>query len=553
MWRIAHLEKEKKRKNAKNTEHSFDLNKNIGNNILICDNKIVLGKKFYHMILSLIIITIPTVLYVIIMFKINDSSTISLAVIAIILYILITIFLCLGGCLEPGLVMRNNENALYDNKKNVIKINIKGHMVNLNYCYTCFHFRPPRTSHCAECDNCVEKFDHHCLWLGTCIGKRNYKYFYFLLGTVTILCTFYVITCVYYLVNYFKLYINKEKSKDNLTTIISLCIIGFIALNFLVFFLIKLFFMHSYLITRGITFYEHIKKKYFVTLDIRPYSRGCIKNIINRILKRVPTSRFHLEPLAKKFEPNTTNNNKNTDQFMENKRIETSKINSNSSRNNNNERYNNMDNNHRAKKENNSDITEAIEKHIQEEAKNTSSNNNLNSDEKRNKNDQKSNTKKSSNEENGKKSDSKEVVFENSINNGMIGKKNSNSNNDNNVVSIKIKQTPKENESEDDKEKDIEIQNINDSKIVISNETKREKSDENKNFLKPIKLKIPNNNEFKRFSENIVQTKDNYFDYNINKEKEISVNGNYLTEGDITSNRKVSSRKEEFISKTHND
>ena len=81
----------------------------------------------------------------------------------------------MGGCSDPGLVERNNEYAFYDNRKSVIKMNIKGHMVKLNYCYTCFHFRPPRTSHCAECDNCVENFDHHCLWMGTCVGKRNYK------------------------------------------------------------------------------------------------------------------------------------------------------------------------------------------------------------------------------------------------------------------------------------------------------------------------------------------------------------------------------------------
>ena len=37
----------------------------------------------------------------------------------------------------------------------------------------CKIIRQPRTVHCYKCDICIYGYDHHCPWIGKCVGSDN--------------------------------------------------------------------------------------------------------------------------------------------------------------------------------------------------------------------------------------------------------------------------------------------------------------------------------------------------------------------------------------------
>ena len=46
------------------------------------------------------------------------------------------------------------------------------------YCWVCQTNVKESSMHCKFCDKCVCSFDHHCMWLNTCIGETNYPLFF---------------------------------------------------------------------------------------------------------------------------------------------------------------------------------------------------------------------------------------------------------------------------------------------------------------------------------------------------------------------------------------
>ncbi|GET88817.1 hypothetical protein, unknown function [Leishmania tarentolae] len=56
---------------------------------------------------------------------------------------------------------------------------------SLRFCGVCHQYKPDGSHHCRICQRCVFDMDHHCCYLGNCIGRHNYKYFFLCISYAT--------------------------------------------------------------------------------------------------------------------------------------------------------------------------------------------------------------------------------------------------------------------------------------------------------------------------------------------------------------------------------
>lgn len=93
---------------------------------------------------------------------------------------------------DPGVVSANRE----DRMRTIIELAERdGGFDPRTFCNTCLIKRPLRSKHCSVCDRCVAKFDHHCPWVGNCVGLKNHKYFMGYLFTLCGMASFVVYGC----------------------------------------------------------------------------------------------------------------------------------------------------------------------------------------------------------------------------------------------------------------------------------------------------------------------------------------------------------------------
>ncbi|KAL1569781.1 protein S-acyltransferase [Salvia divinorum] len=166
-------------------------------------------------------------------------------------------------------------------------------------CSYCNIPQPPRAKHCHDCNKCVLQFDHHCVWLGTCIGQGNHCRFWWYICEETALTIW---TSILY-TGYLKSNILKAWWAD------IILIILLVALSISLIFLMLLLLFHSYLIMTNQTTYELVRRRRIVYLRgiperVYPFSEGVCRNLYLFYCARSSSSMYRLErlPTAQELE-----------------------------------------------------------------------------------------------------------------------------------------------------------------------------------------------------------------------------------------------------------
>ncbi|KAF8719652.1 hypothetical protein HU200_024395 [Digitaria exilis] len=285
-----------------------------GNNKFLFGGRLIFGPDAKSLILSVSLIVVPVLVFCAFVARhlrhhfAAYNAGYAIPVVALLFMIYVLVLLLITSAQDPGIVPRAahppEEEFSYGNALSggtpgrlqfprVKEVMVNGMLVKVKYCDTCMIYRPPRCSHCSICNNCVERFDHHCPWVGQCIGQRNYQYFFMFVSSSTLLCI-YVFAMSALSIKFLmdEGYPTVWKAFKHSPASLGLLIYCFIALWFVG----GLTGFHLYLISTNQTTYENFRYR----SDSRPniYNQGCLNNFLEVFCSKTKPSKHKFRAYA---------------------------------------------------------------------------------------------------------------------------------------------------------------------------------------------------------------------------------------------------------------
>mmetsp|Transcript_104628 Transcript_104628/g.296077 ORF Transcript_104628/g.296077 Transcript_104628/m.296077 type:complete len:315 (-) Transcript_104628:81-1025(-) len=112
----------------------------------------------------------------------NDTVAVALKAVATGFGVAAIIALLVCHFVDPGTPQQDPENLWPEDEMDDAQRIRQCHLPNgqawtQKWCRECKLWRPYRCGHCHKCGRCVLRLDHHCDFMGTCVGERNMRFF----------------------------------------------------------------------------------------------------------------------------------------------------------------------------------------------------------------------------------------------------------------------------------------------------------------------------------------------------------------------------------------